>query len=48
LLKNADVGEPPLLPLSSGKKIALVGPLADDSADMVGAWLKAWKAHHPA
>ena len=38
LLKNADVGEAPLLPLSSGKKIALVGPLADDSADMVGAW----------
>ena len=38
LLKNADVGQAPLLPLSGNKNIALVGPLADDSADMVGAW----------
>jgi beta-glucosidase len=38
LLKNDDVGQNPLLPLSNAKKIALVGPLADDSADMVGAW----------
>ncbi len=29
----------PLLPLSTAtKKIALIGPLADDSSDMVGAW----------
>jgi len=38
LLKNAAIGQAPLLPLSSNKKIALIGPLADDSADMVGAW----------
>jgi len=38
LLKNDQSGASPLLPLSSGKKIALIGPLADDSADMVGAW----------
>ncbi|MFL6352338.1 MAG: glycoside hydrolase family 3 N-terminal domain-containing protein [Bryobacteraceae bacterium] len=38
LLKNADFGQGPLLPLSSNRKIALIGPLADDSADMVGAW----------
>lgn len=29
----------PLLPLSSAhKRVALIGPLADDQADMVGAW----------
>ncbi|HEY7303261.1 MAG TPA: beta-glucosidase BglX [Bryobacteraceae bacterium] len=38
LLKNAEFGQAPLLPLSSNKNIALIGPLADDSADMVGAW----------
>jgi beta-glucosidase len=38
LLKNAAFGPAPLLPLSPGKKMALIGPLADDSADMVGAW----------
>jgi beta-glucosidase len=38
LLKNADFGHGPLLPLPSDRKIALIGPLADDSADMVGAW----------
>jgi len=38
LLKNADVGQAPLLPLSGKENIALLGPLADDSADMVGAW----------
>jgi beta-glucosidase len=38
LLKNADFGQAPLLPLSNNQKIALIGPLADDSADMVGAW----------
>jgi beta-glucosidase len=38
LLKNAAFGPAPLLPLSNNKKVALIGPLADDSADMVGAW----------
>jgi beta-glucosidase len=38
LLKNAEFGQASLLPLSSEKKVALIGPLADDSADMVGAW----------
>jgi beta-glucosidase len=38
LLKNAGFGQGPLLPLSTNQKIALIGPLADDSADMVGAW----------
>ncbi len=33
LLKNAD-----LLPLAKNAKIALIGPLADDANDMVGAW----------
>lgn len=38
LLKNAVFGQAPLLPLTADKNIALIGPLADDSADMVGAW----------
>jgi beta-glucosidase len=38
LLKNAAFGLAPLLPLSSNRRVALIGPLADDSADMVGAW----------
>jgi beta-glucosidase len=39
LLQNKAVDGKPLLPLSdSGQKIALIGPLADDAADMVGAW----------
>jgi beta-glucosidase len=38
LLKNAEFGEGSLLPLPNNKNIALIGPLADDSADMVGAW----------
>jgi beta-glucosidase len=37
LLKNAPA-ESPLLPLQKNKSIALIGPLADDSPDMVGAW----------
>jgi len=37
LLKNTPA-ESPLLPLPSNKKIALIGPLADDAPDMVGAW----------
>ena len=39
LLQNKPVGGQPLLPLATGaRKIALIGPLADDSPDMVGAW----------
>jgi beta-glucosidase len=38
LLKNDALGPVPLLPLSSNKKVALIGPFADNSADMVGAW----------
>ncbi len=38
LLKNANFNQAPLLPLSGKENIALIGPLADDSADMVGAW----------
>jgi beta-glucosidase len=37
LLKNTPT-ESPLLPLPKNKRIALIGPLADDSPDMVGAW----------
>lgn len=37
LLKNTPT-ESPLLPLQKNKSIALIGPLADDSPDMVGAW----------
>ena len=33
LLKNQNV-----LPLKSGAKVALIGPLADSAGDMVGAW----------
>ncbi|ARC89072.1 glycoside hydrolase family 3 N-terminal domain-containing protein [Rhodovulum sp. MB263] len=33
LLKNDD-----LLPLSPGTRLALIGPLADDSANMLGTW----------
>jgi beta-glucosidase len=39
LLKNATVAGASLLPLSTDhKKIALIGPLADEAAEMVGAW----------
>jgi beta-glucosidase len=38
LLKNSGPAESPLLPLPKNKNIALIGPLADDSSDMVGAW----------
>ncbi len=39
LLQNKPAGGQPLLPLAAeARKIALIGPLADDSADMVGAW----------
>ncbi len=39
LLQNDPVHGNPLLPLAATtKKIALIGPLADDADDMVGAW----------
>jgi beta-glucosidase len=39
LLQNNPAQGSPLLPLeSTTKKIALIGPLADDADDMVGAW----------
>ena len=39
LLKNAPVDGKPLLPLNASvKTIALIGPLADDGAQMVGSW----------
>jgi len=39
LLKNATVGAGPLLPLSGTvKTLALIGPLADDRANMLGSW----------
>jgi len=39
LLKNGGHGAAPVLPLSSGvKKLALIGPLADNAAEMQGAW----------
>jgi beta-glucosidase len=39
LLKNNNVNGAPLLPLAVGKKVALIGPLADDHAGMLGAWV---------
>ncbi len=46
LLKNAPVAGNPLLPLNAptGKKIALLGPLADDPAQMLGSWSAQGKA----
>jgi beta-glucosidase len=40
LLENRNVNGSPLLPLaaSPGRKIALIGPLADSAADMMGSW----------
>ena len=40
LLENRKVGEAPLLPLASshGRRLALIGPLADSAGDMLGSW----------
>lgn len=38
LLKNTDITGSPLLPLSKNKRLALIGPLADNANDMIGAW----------
>ncbi len=39
LLKNEPVRGRPLLPLAKGKTVALIGPLADDRAAMLGPWV---------
>lgn len=39
LLKNGADGKAPVLPLAASvKKVALIGPLADNAAEMQGAW----------
>ena len=39
LLRNANVGSSPLLPLSANtKNVALIGPLANDKGNMLGSW----------
>jgi beta-glucosidase len=40
LLENRTVGTAPLLPLSAapGRRLALIGPLADSAKDMLGSW----------
>lgn len=38
LLKNDSVRGKALLPLSGSPRIALIGPLGDDQADMLGTW----------
>jgi len=40
LLKNAPANGTPLLPLqaTAGRTLALIGPMADDAANMAGAW----------
>ncbi|MGB8260407.1 MAG: glycoside hydrolase family 3 N-terminal domain-containing protein [Terracidiphilus sp.] len=47
LLQNNRLADgAPLLPLSPGRKrVALIGPLADDAAEMVGAWGGAGNEH---
>jgi beta-glucosidase len=44
LLQNNPVGTAPALPLPSGARIALIGPLADNANEMQGAWGGAHKA----
>ncbi len=46
LLKNAPLedGGAPALPLQSNARIALVGPLADDRAELLGCWACAGRA----
>jgi beta-glucosidase len=47
LLRNAKVGDAPLLPLTPtrGLRIALIGPLADSAKDMLGSWPAQGDAH---
>jgi beta-glucosidase len=45
LLKNDSVGGRPVLPLSNDvKTVALIGPLGDDAANMLGSWAGHGKA----
>jgi beta-glucosidase len=44
LLQNDAVAQNPLLPLTPGTKLALIGPLADASNEMQGAWGGAHRA----
>lgn len=44
LLKNDAVGEGPVLPIGAGRKVALIGGLADSAGDMLGAWSGKGKA----
>jgi beta-glucosidase len=44
LLQNKVVGQHPVLPLSPGVKLALIGRLADSANDMQGAWGGAHKS----
>ncbi len=39
LLRNDAVAGKPLLPLGDGKNVALIGPLADEKAGMLGPWI---------
>ena len=39
LLKNDAANGKPLLPLAADKTVTLIGPLADDQAGMLGAWV---------
>jgi beta-glucosidase len=43
LLKNDSVNGTALLPLKADTKIALIGPLADSAAEMIGSWSAAGK-----
>ncbi|HEY3754609.1 MAG TPA: glycoside hydrolase family 3 N-terminal domain-containing protein [Opitutaceae bacterium] len=47
LLENRPVGNDALLPIAAatGKKIALIGPLADSARDMLGSWSCVGDAH---
>ena len=38
LLKNEPLGGEKILPLASPKRIAVIGPLADNQMDMLGSW----------
>ena len=44
LLQNKVIGSEPVLPLKSSTKIALIGPLGDNSNEMQGAWGGAHRA----
>ena len=50
LLQNKAGAQGPVLPLSAGVKLALIGPLADNANEMLGSWggaRKSIRRHHP-